>query len=137
MNDAPPDPRTAWFRRLLAVPAPPVGVARPVQDPETARRLLDALMALDADIPEATRTRFFESSGPAKATVVIWHGFTNAPSQFAAVGEALAELGYRVLVPRMPFHGLADVLNRTIRQVKDPIQANVRGAALLASAGLG
>jgi xylulokinase len=31
----------------------------------------------------------------------------------------------------------ADVLNRTIRQVKDPIEVNVRGAALLASAGLG
>ncbi|MGQ4873571.1 MAG: xylulokinase [Promethearchaeia archaeon] len=31
----------------------------------------------------------------------------------------------------------ADVLNRTIRQVKDPIQANVRGAAFIASVGLG
>ncbi|MHA1271362.1 MAG: xylulokinase [Candidatus Helarchaeota archaeon] len=31
----------------------------------------------------------------------------------------------------------ADVLGRTIRQVKDPIQANARGAALIASVGLG
>ncbi|MDP2776771.1 MAG: FGGY-family carbohydrate kinase, partial [Anaerolineales bacterium] len=31
----------------------------------------------------------------------------------------------------------ADVLNRPIRQVKDPIEVNVRGAALLASASLG
>ncbi len=31
----------------------------------------------------------------------------------------------------------ADVLNRPIRQVKDPIEASVRGAALLASASLG
>lgn len=31
----------------------------------------------------------------------------------------------------------ADVLNRTIRQVKDPIQANVKGAAYLASMALG
>lgn len=31
----------------------------------------------------------------------------------------------------------ADVMNRTVRQVKDPIQVNVRGAALLASAALG
>jgi xylulokinase len=31
----------------------------------------------------------------------------------------------------------ADVLNRTIRQVKDPIKANLRGAAFLASAALG
>jgi xylulokinase len=31
----------------------------------------------------------------------------------------------------------ADVLNRPIRQIKDPIEVNVRGAALLASATLG
>lgn len=31
----------------------------------------------------------------------------------------------------------ADVMNRTVRQVQDPIQVNVRGAALLASAALG
>lgn len=31
----------------------------------------------------------------------------------------------------------ADVLGRTIRQVKDPVRANVRGAAFLASAALG
>jgi len=30
----------------------------------------------------------------------------------------------------------ADVMDRTIRQVKDPMQANARGAALIASAGL-
>jgi xylulokinase len=31
----------------------------------------------------------------------------------------------------------ADVLNRTIKQVKDPIQANARGAAFIAAVGLG
>ncbi|UCE09272.1 MAG: FGGY-family carbohydrate kinase, partial [Candidatus Thorarchaeota archaeon] len=31
----------------------------------------------------------------------------------------------------------ADILNRTVRQVKDPIMANARGAALIASVGLG
>ena len=32
---------------------------------------------------------------------------------------------------------IADILNRKIRQVKDPIQANARGAAYMASVGLG
>jgi xylulokinase len=31
----------------------------------------------------------------------------------------------------------SDVLNRTIQRVKDPIQANARGAAFIASAALG
>ena len=110
-------PAQPWFRRLLSVAAPPVGVANPTVDPERARERLNALMALDGDIPEMTRTRFYEPSGTARATLVIWHGFTNAPSQFAAVGEALAGLGYRVLVPRMPYHGLADVLNRELTKL--------------------
>jgi carboxylesterase len=110
-------PDQPWFRRLMTVPAPPQGVADPAADRHRALQRLEALMALDADIPEMTRTRFFESSGPARATVVLWHGFTNAPSQFAAVGEALAGLGYRVLLPRMPYHGLADVLNRELAKL--------------------
>jgi len=32
---------------------------------------------------------------------------------------------------------LADVMNVTIRQVRDPIQANARGAAFIAAVGLG
>jgi xylulokinase len=32
---------------------------------------------------------------------------------------------------------MADVLNRPVRQVKDPIQANLRGAALLAAVAVG
>ncbi|MFW9793539.1 MAG: FGGY-family carbohydrate kinase [Candidatus Thorarchaeota archaeon] len=31
----------------------------------------------------------------------------------------------------------ADILNRTIRQVKDPIMANARGSAFIAAVGLG
>ncbi|MBW2635203.1 MAG: xylulose kinase, partial [Deltaproteobacteria bacterium] len=31
----------------------------------------------------------------------------------------------------------ADVLDRTVKQVKDPIQTNARGAAFIASVGLG
>ncbi|WP_377107107.1 alpha/beta hydrolase [Propionicimonas sp. T2.31MG-18] len=48
------------------------------------------------------------------ATVVIWHGFTNAPSQFVDVAERLRSDGYRVLLPRMPYHGEADVLTRDL-----------------------
>jgi len=99
-------PKPAWFRRLLPVAPPRPGSVDPAADPAQARERLAALMALDAALPEATRTRLVEPAGAAIATVVIWHGFTNAPSQFAAVAESLAELGYRVLLSRMPYHGL-------------------------------
>lgn len=109
-----PTPKPAWYRRLLAIAAPPASAPDPASGPEQARERLEALQALDAAVPEATRTYFVEPSGSPRATVVVWHGFTNAPSQFVAVADELAGHGLRVLVPRMPYHGLPDVLNREL-----------------------
>ena len=110
--------RTAWFRRLLQV-APPVG-ARSVAVPsafgrEAALAKLSELTALDVGIPEATRTRLYEPDEGADTTIIIWHGFTNAPSQFGEAAESLRTLGYRVLVPRMPHHGQSDLLNHDLK----------------------
>jgi carboxylesterase len=110
-------PKPAWFRRLLSISAPPASVADPASGPSQARERLLALQALDVTLPDATHTYFVEPSGEAVATLVIWHGFTNAPSQFTAVADALADAGLRVLVPRMPYHGLADVLNRELAEL--------------------
>lgn len=107
-------PRTAWYRRLLAIPAPPPARPHPAPDAVGARSRLGELTGLDASIPEATRTRLFEPVGGAETTIVIWHGFTNAPSQFVAVAETLQAAGHRVLLPRMPHHGQADVLTRDL-----------------------
>ena len=107
----------AWFRRRLRVGSPPQGTPRPTSDRESALARFEELAALDEGIPEATRSRLFEPGGDAVATVVIWHGFTNAPSQFTAVAEQLRTSGYRVLVPRMPFHGEADTLTRDLAKL--------------------
>ncbi len=44
--------------------------------------------------------------------IVLLHGFTNCPKQFEPLGKQLFDLGYNVYIPRMPHHGLADVLTR-------------------------
>ena len=49
------------------------------------------LTGLDAGIPQATRTRLLEPSVEAPVTIVVWYGFTNAPSQFIAVAERLRD----------------------------------------------
>lgn len=109
-----PVPKPAWYRRLLSIAPPPASVPDPADGPAQAHERLAALRALDVGVPEATHSYLVEPSGAARATVVIWHGFTNAPSQFTAVADGLADLGLRVLVPRMPYHGLPDVLNREL-----------------------
>jgi pimeloyl-ACP methyl ester carboxylesterase len=40
--------------------------------------------------------------------VVFFHGYTNCPEQFRQLGQVFFELGYNVLIPRLPRHGLAD-----------------------------
>jgi pimeloyl-ACP methyl ester carboxylesterase len=106
--------KVAAFRRLLPIRTPPAGLPEPADGEAQARVKLGALMALDGGIGEATTTQFFEPDSKALATLVIWHGFTNAPSQFAAVGKAMAAIGYRVLLPRMPRHGQSDVFTKDL-----------------------
>ncbi|HEX5335721.1 MAG TPA: alpha/beta fold hydrolase [Propionicimonas sp.] len=124
----------AWFRRLMPLRMVAPGRPQPKADRAGAMAGFAALAALDEAIPEATRSRLFEPDGDSIATVVIWHGFTNAPSQFRAVAEELQSGGYRVLVPRMPYHGEQDVLNRdlvklTTGQLVDHLNAVVDIAA--------
>jgi carboxylesterase len=40
--------------------------------------------------------------------VVFFHGFTNCPEQFRELGHIFYGLGYNVLIPRLPRHGMAD-----------------------------
>lgn len=130
MDAAETTPEKPWFRRLMRLSPPAPDGGRPASGRDGALELYTQLSVRDVDIPEPTRTHLFEPDTAARATVVIWHGFTNAPSQFTLIGEELKASGYRVLVPRMPFHGEADVLNRDlvrltpealIRQVHDVV----------------
>jgi len=114
MDAAETTPEKPWFRRLMRLSPPAPDGGRPASGRDGALELYTQLSVRDVDIPEPTRTHLFEPDTAARATVVIWHGFTNAPSQFTLIGEELKASGYRVLVPRMPFHGEADVLNRDL-----------------------
>jgi pimeloyl-ACP methyl ester carboxylesterase len=40
--------------------------------------------------------------------VVFFHGYTNCPQQFRDLGQTLYDMGYNVLIPRLPRHGIAD-----------------------------
>jgi pimeloyl-ACP methyl ester carboxylesterase len=41
-------------------------------------------------------------------SVVFFHGYTNCPEQFRELGKMFYDLGYNVLIPRLPRHGVAD-----------------------------
>jgi len=117
MPDAAPTRR--GFRRMLSISAPPEARPRPTSSRDEALARFEELRAADDDrVGESTRSQLFEPDGDARATIIAWHGFTNAPSQFATVATALAAEGYRVLVPRQPYQGFTDVLNRSLADLK-------------------
>lgn len=84
-------------------------VAHPVRDYAEA---LDRIKALDA--PENGKlgavggTQVLTHGAKTKRAVILVHGYTNCPQQFQALGQQFYALGWNVLIPRMPHHGLKD-----------------------------
>ncbi|MCB0196414.1 MAG: alpha/beta fold hydrolase [Anaerolineae bacterium] len=69
--------------------------------------------------------------------IVLLHGYRNCPKQFYALGTIFYEQGYNVIIPRMPHHGLADVLATDQAQLTaDELAAHVTEAVDIAE-GLG
>jgi esterase/lipase len=97
-----------------------------------------AFMALDdaAVLPEA-RTRLLESGKPTPLAVVLFHGFTNNPAQYAAFAPLLHERGVNVFVPRMPEHGFRDRMSSGIAKLTAEALLASANAALDIAYGLG
>lgn len=95
-----------------------VGIRRPRSFPEPARSIDDAWQRVerlriaeevDGISPTASTTLLSPAEpAPDTPTVVLMHGLTMTPDQFEWVGQVLCDLGYRVLLPRMPDHGRSD-----------------------------
>lgn len=67
------------------------------------------MMALDdATILPSARTALLTENGRASWAVVLLHGLTNHPGQYAQFAAMLVKTGANVFVPRMPKHGYAD-----------------------------
>ena len=57
-------------------------------------------------------SRLLHHDAPTARAVVLCHGITSSPPQFAQLGELFFARGYNVLIPRMPAHGFRDRLTR-------------------------
>jgi esterase/lipase len=40
--------------------------------------------------------------------ILFFHGYSSSPPQFRALGEEFFRMGYNVIIPRLPGHGMAD-----------------------------
>jgi pimeloyl-ACP methyl ester carboxylesterase len=106
-------------------------LSKPATSYEEAMARVKALQAKDgSDVREDSRTRLWTQGKKVDHALVYYHGYTNAPPQFNLMGEDLCKLGYNVLVPRLPHHGLKDPLttdqaNLTAEEMAAMIQETV------------
>jgi carboxylesterase len=101
--------------------------SRPAQTYADALDRARAFAALDdASILPAARTTLLDHGHRTPLAVVLLHGFTNNPAQYAQFGPLLHARGVNVFIPRMPEHGDRDRLTDRI--------AKLTAESLLASA---
>ncbi len=76
------------------------------------KRIQEIQAAEGAEIHPRARSQFFTRGKKTARAMVLLHGLTNSPAQFAAFGNLLFEKGHNVWIPRLPRHGYADRMTR-------------------------
>mgnify|MGYP001460023533 CR=1 FL=1 len=97
-----------------------------------------AVMARDgAGILPAAKTALLEHGKRVPLAVVLLHGYTNSPAQFAEFAPLVFERGVNVFVPRMPEHGDADRLTDRIARLTANDLVRATSEALDIAGGFG
>lgn len=90
-------------------PRPAIAGIAPSQSYDDASALVLRLQARDdARILPVCRTALYSHGKTTDVAVVLFHGFTNCPAQYALMARELHARGCNVLVPRYPEHGDVD-----------------------------
>jgi carboxylesterase len=102
----------------------PLVTSRPAQSYEEAVTRIAAFTAADERMAvyPGCASQFLSHGQKVEQVIVLLHGYRNCPKQYQQLGQQFYELGYNVLIPRMPHMGLADVMS--------PDQANLKAEEL-------
>jgi pimeloyl-ACP methyl ester carboxylesterase len=125
-----------WMSRskakgLESRPDPATGYAE-------ALERLDQLKALDDDaVNPVCLSRGLLHGEKTRRTVVLIHGLTNCPQQWAPFADLLHARGINVLLPRMPHHGLADRLTTDMGNLRAEELRDFGDRVVDIAAGLG
>ena len=103
-----------------------------------AVEIVSGIQALDGPkVNPACRTRLYVHGHRTERALVLLHGFTNCPAQFAELGRRFFDRGWNVLIPRYPRHGYSDRLNTSIAELTTEQLLAVANRSADAGAGLG
>jgi pimeloyl-ACP methyl ester carboxylesterase len=111
---------------------------RPATTYDEALARFDALLARDTDVVDpASRSRLLSTGRRAERAIVFFHGLTNSPQQWLALSERFTARGYNVLIPRLPYHGHADLMTTDLARLTEHELLDATAEALDVAAGLG
>jgi pimeloyl-ACP methyl ester carboxylesterase len=105
--------------------------------PEGVARLAQLETAEDETILDVCRTRGLLHGHRTAQAVILVHGLTNCPQQWAPFAELLYARGCNVLLPRMPRHGLADRMTTEPSRLRAEELRDFADRVVDAAAGLG
>ena len=112
--------------------------AQPAADYREAVERIAALRARDdATVNPVARLILLSHHGATERAVVLFHGYTNAPTQYRLLADRLYADGYTVFVPRFPYHGLRDRMTPDQARLTALDLRQVTSEALDIAAGLG
>jgi len=108
-----------------------------VTGPAQARAQLERIAAAeraDPAVEPAYGTRWWIGDDEVPIAVVLLHGLTNCPPQYARLAPQLHARGHAVVVPRMPYHGYRDRMTEAIANLRasDLQMASLRAVAAAA-----
>ena len=69
--------------------------------------------------------------------IVLFHGYSSSPQQFRSLGERFFQLGYNVLIPLLPHHGLADRKLENLSRIRAEELRDCADTGVDIAAGLG
>ena len=137
--------RRGWFLKLLAAAIAVGQSLRPFKVSASGERAfaeakerIRRLKSLDdARTLPGAGTNCYDHGRPTPLAVVLFHGFTNNPIQFARLAADLYARGCNVLVPRLPGHGDADRMSTRLEGLTAADFTDAANAAVDAAVGLG
>lgn len=102
-----------------------------------ARQRLQALEERErneAELAPENAARWWLHDTPTERAVVLLHGITNSPQQYAVLAQQLFEDGHTVIAPRFPYHGYRDRMTTALEAltVEDMLAASLEAIAIAA-----
>jgi len=115
-----------------------ISKADPSRSYQDSVRHINDLRLLDGeDVSPDGRLIFLTHESKTQNAIVFFHGNTNSPRQFAALGRLFYDKGYNVLIPRVPHHGLKDRMTNELGRLTALEMIRLCDASMDIAQGLG